>query len=40
MTPNWMHNSGKNKKTKGMCKGKIKARKQSLQTLKLQLNIK
>ena len=40
MTPNWQHNSGKNKKTKGTCKGKIKARKQVLQSLKLQLNVR
>ena len=32
-TPNWAHNSGKQKKTKGMCKGKLKARKQSLKHL-------
>ena len=29
-TPNWKHNSGKQKNTKGLCKGKIKSRKQSL----------
>ena len=40
MIPNWQHNSGKDKKTKGMCKGKIKSRKQSLQSLKLQLKVK
>jgi hypothetical protein len=39
-TPNWQHNSGKSKQTKGMCKGKIKARKQSLQSLKQQLQAK
>ena len=37
MTPNWVHNSGKCKRTKGMCKGKIKSRKQSLKHLKLKL---
>ena len=37
MTPNWQHNSGKHKRTKGMCKGKIKSRKQALKALKLQL---
>jgi len=37
MTPNWQHNSGKCKKTKGMCKGKIKSLKQALQALKLKL---
>jgi hypothetical protein len=36
-TPNWQHNSGKNKQTKGICKGKVKARKQALQHLKLKL---
>ena len=39
-TPNWQHNSGKSKQTKGMCKGKIKARKQALQSLKQQLQVK
>ncbi len=29
-TPNWKHNSGKSKRTKGMCKGQIVARKQAL----------
>ena len=38
--PNWQHNSGKNKTTKGTCKGKIRARKQSLNALKKQLNFK
>lgn len=37
MTPNWIHNSGKQKKTKGTCKGKLKARKQVLQSLKRKL---
>jgi hypothetical protein len=34
MTPNWQHNSGKQKNTKGISKGKIKARKQALKHLK------
>jgi hypothetical protein len=37
MTPNWQYNSGKNKKTKGTCKGILKGRKQSLKALKLKL---
>lgn len=32
--PNWKHNSGKQKKSKGICKSKLKARKQSLNVLK------
>ena len=32
-TPNWQKNSGKNKKTRGISKGVIKARKQSLKSL-------
>jgi hypothetical protein len=36
-TPNWVHNSGKKKKTKGCCKGVLKARKQALQALKNKL---
>jgi len=36
-TPNWKHNSGKDKKGKGTCKGKLKSRKQSLQHLKKKL---
>jgi hypothetical protein len=35
--PNWVHNSGKKKKTKGCCKGVIKARKQALVALKKKL---
>jgi hypothetical protein len=35
-TPNWQHHSNKPKTTKGTCKGKLKARKQSLQHLKAQ----
>ena len=33
-TPNWMKNSGKSKKAKGMCKGQLKARRQALKALK------
>ena len=40
MTPNWQHNSGKKFKTKGTCKGVLKARKQSLKSLKRKLNVK
>jgi hypothetical protein len=40
MTPNWQHNSGKRKQTRGIAKGKIKARKQSLNHLKKQLKVK
>lgn len=36
-TPNWKHNSGKDKKTKGICKGQLKARKQALKALKAKL---
>jgi len=35
--PNWQFNSGKDKKTKGTCKGVLKARKQALKSLKLKL---
>jgi len=35
--PNWQHHSKKDKTTKGMCKGRLKARKQSLRSLKLKL---
>ncbi len=35
--PNWQHNSGKNKKGRGISKGVIKARKQALRALKLKL---
>ena len=38
--PNWVHNSGKEKKAKGICKGKIKARKQVLQVLKAKYKTK
>jgi hypothetical protein len=38
--PNWQKNSGKQKSTKGTCKGRIKSRKQALQSLKLKLNVK
>jgi len=39
MTPNWQHNSGKQKNTKGSCKGKLKARKQALQHIKRKLEV-
>lgn len=39
MTPNWQHNSGKQKNTKGSCKGKLKARKQALQHIKRKLKV-
>ena len=35
--PNWQHNSGKNKKGRGVSKGIIRARKQALKSLKLKL---
>jgi hypothetical protein len=38
--PNWSHNSGKAKKTKGMCKGKLKARKMALVALKNKLVVR
>lgn len=34
IVPNRQHNSGKAKKTKGTCKGRLKARRQSLKCLK------
>lgn len=37
--PNWQKHSHKDKKTKGMCKGRLKARKQALKALKLQLKV-
>ena len=37
---NWKHNSGKRKQTRGMCKGKLRARKQSLQALKNKLKVR
>jgi hypothetical protein len=33
-TPNWQHNSGKDKKGKGRCKGRVKASKQRLRVLR------
>ena len=38
-TPNWKHNSGKQKNTKGISKGRIKSRKQALNHLKRKLNV-
>jgi hypothetical protein len=37
MTPNWQKNSGKQKKSRGVCKGIIKSRKQALRALKNKL---
>ena len=37
MTPNWMKNSGKNKKGKGVSKGIIRAKKMALKSLKAKL---
>ena len=37
MTPNWQKNSGKKKKSRGVCKGIIKSRKQALRALKNKL---
>ncbi len=37
--PNWVHNSGKNKRTKGCCKGVRKARKQALKALLNKLEV-
>ena len=36
-TPNWAHNSGKDKKRKGVCKARLKARRQALKALKNKL---
>ena len=36
-TPNWQKNSGKNKKGRGIAKGRIKARKQALKALKARI---
>ena len=33
-TPNWQHNSGKDKKGKGACKGRLRASKEALRALK------
>ena len=40
MTPNWQKNSGKQKKSRGVCKGIIKSRKQALRALKNKLEVK
>ncbi len=32
--PNWQHNSGKDKKGRGTCKGRLRSRKESLRQLK------
>ena len=34
--PNRIHNSGKTKKAKGTCKGRLKARRQALKALKVK----
>jgi hypothetical protein len=39
-TPNWQHNSGKNKNPRGISKGKIKSRKQVLQHIKSKYGVK
>ena len=36
-TPNWMKNSGKDKKGKGVSKGIIRAKKMALKSLKAKL---
>jgi len=36
---NWKHNSGKSKRTKGLCKGRVRARKEALRALKKQLAV-
>jgi len=36
-TPNWIKNSGKNKKGRGISKGRIKARRQALRALKVKI---
>jgi len=37
-TPNWAHNSGKNKKGRGVAKGRIRARRQALKCLKVKIS--
>ena len=37
--PNWVHNSGKIRKSKGCAKGKLKARKQALNALLNKLEV-
>jgi hypothetical protein len=39
-TPNWIHNSGKKKNPRGVSKGKLKSRKQSLNHLKSKYKVK
>ena len=36
-TPNWQKNSGKDKKGRGIAKGRIKARKMALKALKARI---
>lgn len=38
-TPNWKHHSSKDRKSKGMCKARLKARRQALRALKLKLAV-
>ena len=33
ITPNWKHHSGKDKKARGVCKARLKARRQALKCL-------
>ena len=37
LVPNWQKHSAKDHKSKGMCKGQLKARKQALRALKRKL---
>ena len=37
-TPNWVKNSGKSKKSRGVSKGLIKARRQALKALKVKIS--
>jgi len=39
-TPNWIKNSGKPKNPRGVSKGVIRSKKQSLQALKRKLKVK
>ena len=38
-TPNWQHNSQKQKKGRGVAKGRLRARKQALQSLKAKYQL-
>ena len=37
-TPNWQKNSGKNKKGRGVGKGRLRARRQALRALKVKIS--